>query len=63
MKEKEIFSREGVFVEFKEKEVELENGQRLKHRSEEPTKLWWELKEAIKGKKVRIVAYEVGEGE
>ncbi len=63
MRGKEIFSGEGVFVEFKEREVELENGHKLKHRSEEPTELWWKLKEAIKGKKVRIVAYEAGEGE
>jgi hypothetical protein len=60
---KEIFSGDGVFVEFEEREVELENGQKLKHRREEPTELWWKLKEAIKGKQVKIVAYEVGEDE
>jgi len=58
---REIFQANGVFVKYREKKVELENGQVLTHRSEEPTDLWWELKEAIKGKKVRIVAYELEE--
>ncbi|MCD6372832.1 MAG: hypothetical protein J7L37_04715 [Thermococcus sp.] len=58
---KEIFNAEGVFVKYREKTVELENGQVLKHRSEEPTELWWELKEAIKGKRVKIVVYELEE--
>ncbi|MDI3474990.1 MAG: hypothetical protein PWQ79_230 [Thermococcaceae archaeon] len=56
---KEIFRKDGVFVKYSEKKVKLENGQELTHRSEEPTTLWWELKEAIKGKKVRIIVYEV----
>jgi hypothetical protein len=61
MEMKEIFSGEGVFVEYKEKKVKLENGHELTHRSEEPTELWWRLKEAVKGKKVRIIAYELEE--
>jgi hypothetical protein len=61
MEMKEIFSGEGVFVEYKEKKVKLENGHELTHRSEEPTELWWRLKEAVKGKKVRIVVYELEE--
>lgn len=31
----------------------------LVHKEENPTRLWWELKEAIKGKRVKIVVYEV----
>jgi len=58
---REIFSSEGVFVKYEEKRVKLENGHELTHRSEEPTELWWKLKEAVKGKKVRIVVYEVEE--
>ncbi|ASJ01857.1 hypothetical protein A3L09_00565 [Thermococcus profundus] len=58
-----IFEGEGVFVKYEEKKVKLENGHELTHRSEEPTELWWRLKEAVKGKKVRIVAYEVEDGE
>ncbi|SEW09047.1 hypothetical protein [Thermococcus thioreducens] len=54
-----IFDMEGVFVKYREETVELENGHELTHRSEEPTELWWKLKEAIKGKRVRIVVYEV----
>ncbi|WP_456420744.1 hypothetical protein [Thermococcus sp.] len=56
---KEIFNGEGVFVRYTEKEVEIRPGDKLVHRAEEPTELWWELKEAIKGKKVRIIVYEV----
>ncbi len=56
---KEIFDMEGVFVRYREEKVELENGHELTHRSEEPTELWWKLKEAVKGKRVRIVVYEV----
>ncbi len=58
---RKTFEREGVFVKYWEKVVKLENGQTLRHRSEEPTELWWELKEAVKGKKVKIVVYEVEE--
>ncbi|NJE75600.1 hypothetical protein [Thermococcus sp. ES12] len=58
---KEIFNMEGVFVRYHEKKVRLENGDELVHRSEEPTELWWKLKEAIKGRKVRVVVYEVEE--
>lgn len=54
-----IFEMEGVFVRYEEKRVKLENGHEIVHRSEESTELWWKLKEAIKGKKVKIVAYEV----
>ena len=55
---KEIFNESGVFVKYEEKKVKMENGHELVHRSEEPTELWWKLKEAVKGKKVRIVVYE-----
>ncbi|WP_456452544.1 hypothetical protein [Thermococcus sp.] len=61
---KEIFRREGVFVEYEEKKVELDGrSDELIHRKETPTRLWWELKEAIKGKRVRIVVYELDGGE
>jgi len=58
---KEIFNESGVFVRYEEKKVKMENGHELTHRSEEPTELWWKLKEAIKGRKVRIVVYELEE--
>ncbi|WP_324735958.1 hypothetical protein VFC49_01930 [Thermococcus sp. SY098] len=58
---KEIFSKEGVFVEYKEKIVKLENGDMLIHTQESPTKLWWELKEVLKGKRVKVVVYEIEE--
>ncbi|NJE42459.1 MULTISPECIES: hypothetical protein [unclassified Thermococcus] len=58
---KEIFNAKGLFVKYTEKKVKLENGDELTHRSEEPTELWWKLKEAVKGKKVRIVVYEIEE--
>ncbi|AIU70059.1 hypothetical protein TEU_06805 [Thermococcus eurythermalis] len=58
---KELFSAEGVFIEYSEKEVEIRPGDKLVHRSETPTELWWKLKEAVKGKKVRVVVYEVEE--
>lgn len=60
---KEIFKADGVFVEYEEKKVKLENGHELMHRRENPTRLWWELKEAVKGKKVRVVVYELEESE
>jgi len=56
-----IFEMEGLFVRYEEKKVKLENGHELVHRSEKPTELWWRLKEAIKGKKVKLIAYEVEE--
>jgi hypothetical protein len=56
-----IFEMDGIFVRYGEKRVKLENGHELVHRSEEPTELWWKLKEAIKGKRVRIIVYEVEE--
>jgi len=56
-----VFEAEGVFVKYDERRVKLENGHELVHRSEEPTELWWKLKEAIKGRKVRIVVHEVEE--
>ncbi|WP_198300036.1 hypothetical protein [Thermococcus sp. P6] len=56
---RKVFDEEGVFVRYGEKKVRLENGHELTHRSEEPTELWWKLKEALKGKKVRVVVYEV----
>ncbi|WP_297069002.1 hypothetical protein [Thermococcus sp.] len=55
---KKIFEKYGLFVKYSEKKINLENGQELTHRSEEPTNLWWELKEVVKGKNVRIVVYE-----
>ena len=58
---KEICNKEGIFVKYKEKIIELENGDKLPHRQETPTELWWLLKETIKGKKVRIIAYEIEE--
>ncbi|NJE46321.1 hypothetical protein E3E35_02600 [Thermococcus sp. GR7] len=58
---KEIFNAKGLFVKYTEKKVKLENGDELTHRSEEPTELWWKLKEAVKGKKVRIIVYEIEE--
>lgn len=58
---KEIFNREGVFVEFEEKRVRLENGDEVIHKQERPTELWWKLKETIKGKKVRLIVYEIEE--
>jgi len=58
---REVFKKEGIFVEYEEKVVELENGDKLVHTQEKPTKLWWELKEALKGKKVRVVVYEIEE--
>ncbi|MEO2151560.1 MAG: hypothetical protein ABGW50_02770 [Thermococcus sp.] len=56
-----VFEAEGVFVRYSEKEVEIRPGDKLVHRSEEPTELWWKLKEAVKGRKVRVVVYEVEE--
>ncbi|WP_297469230.1 hypothetical protein [Thermococcus sp.] len=58
---KEIFNGEGVFVKYTEKEVKIRPGDKLVHRVEEPTELWWKLKETLKGKKVRVVVYEVEE--
>ncbi|MFA4647686.1 hypothetical protein P8X24_10660 [Pyrococcus kukulkanii] len=60
---KKIFEREGVFVEYKERRVETARNDVLVHREENPTRLWWELKEAIKGKRVKIVVYEVEESD
>ncbi|AFN03011.1 hypothetical protein PFDSM3638_01060 [Pyrococcus furiosus DSM 3638] len=56
---KKIFEKEGIFVNYKEKVVKTARDDVLIHREENPTRLWWELKEAIKGKKVKIVVYEV----
>ena len=58
---KGIFNREGVFVEFEEKRVRLENGDEVIHKQEHSTELWWELKETIKGKRVRLIVYEIEE--
>ena len=58
---REVFNKEGIFIKYKEKTTELENGDKLPHRQETPTELWWLLKETIKGKKVRIIAYEIEE--
>lgn len=58
---KEIYKNEGIFYEHKMEKVKLENGDEIIHKQERPTKLWWELKEAVKGKKVRIIVYEIGE--
>ncbi|NJE25353.1 hypothetical protein E3E22_01640 [Thermococcus sp. MV5] len=58
---REIFNREGIFIKFDKKVVKLENGDELVHKQERPTNLWWELKEVIKGKKIKIIVYELGE--
>jgi len=58
---KEIFDMNGTFVKYRERKVALLNGDELTHRSEEPTELWWKLKEAVKGRKVRIVVYSLEE--
>ncbi|AEC51787.1 hypothetical protein PNA2_0871 [Pyrococcus sp. NA2] len=60
---KVIFDKEGVFVEYKEKRVRTVRDDEIVHREENPTRLWWELKEAVKGKRVRIVVYEVESGD
>ncbi|WP_461863485.1 hypothetical protein [Thermococcus sp.] len=61
---KEIFRKDGVFIEYEKKKIKLDGrSDELIHRRESPTKLWWELREAIKGKKVRIIVYELTEGE
>ncbi len=61
---KKIFQKEGVFVMYETNKIKL-NGRNdeLVHKKESPTKLWWELKERIKGKRVKIVVYELDEGE
>ncbi len=58
---RKVFEAEGVFYRYEEKTVEIRGNDKLVHRQESPTELWWKLKEAIKGKRVRIVAYEVEE--
>ena len=55
---KKVFEAEGVFYKYEEKSVDLRDNDRLVHRQESPTELWWHLKEAIKGKRVKIVVYE-----
>ncbi|MCD6558299.1 hypothetical protein [Palaeococcus sp. (in: euryarchaeotes)] len=55
---KVIFDGEGIFVEYEEKTVKVGND-KLIHKKESYTRLWWKLKEAVKGKKVRIVVYEI----
>ncbi len=49
----------GKFIEYREKRVKLENGEEIVHRLEHPTELWWKLKEAVKGKKVKITVEEL----
>ncbi|AIF69548.1 hypothetical protein PAP_05740 [Palaeococcus pacificus DY20341] len=56
---RQIFTKEGVFVEYNEKAVEIREGDKIVHKKESPTKLWWELKEVVKGKKVKIVVYDL----
>jgi len=58
---RELFNGEGIFIRYSEREVKVRSNDKLVHRSEEPTELWWKLKEAVKGKKVRVVVYEVEE--
>ncbi|WP_048147172.1 hypothetical protein [Pyrococcus abyssi] len=60
---KVIFEKEGIFVEYKEKAVKTARNDVIVHKEENPTRLWWELKEAIKGKRVKIIVYEVEEGD
>ncbi|WP_048152140.1 hypothetical protein [Palaeococcus ferrophilus] len=59
---KELFNREGVFYEVKVERVKIRENDEIIHRQERPTELWWTLKEALKGKRVRVVVYEL-EGE
>lgn len=59
---REIFNKEGVFYTCKERKVKIREGYEIVHRVERPTELWLLLREALKGKKVKVVVYEV-EGE
>lgn len=59
---KELFNETGVFYEMKENRVKIRENDEIVHRHERPTELWWKLKDALKGKRVRVVVYEV-EGE
>ncbi|NPA47098.1 MAG: hypothetical protein GXO14_00455 [Thermococci archaeon] len=58
-----IVELKGEFVEYHEERVRLENGREIVHRFERPTELWWKLKEAVKGRKVRILVEDLGEEE
>jgi len=59
---KKVIELRGKFVEYREKRVKLNNGMEVVHKFEHPTDLWWKLKEAVKGKKVKITVEEM-EGE
>ncbi|AEH24977.1 hypothetical protein [Pyrococcus yayanosii] len=58
---RKVFEKEGIFIEYTENVVKTARNDEIIHRSESPTRLWWELKEAIKGKRVKIIVYEVDE--
>ncbi|WP_297490589.1 hypothetical protein [Thermococcus sp.] len=58
---RKIFDTKGVFYTFNESRVKIRENDELVRREEKPTELWWKLKEAVKGKKVRVVVYEVEE--
>lgn len=60
---KKVFEGEGMFVEYEEKKVKFENGYELIYRCENLIEFWWKLKEVIKGRKVKIVVYELEESE
>ena len=57
---KVIFDRKGVFIKYKEDKYKTPYGV-VPNRSEMYTKLWWELKEVIKGKDVRVIVLDNGE--
>lgn len=58
---RKVFDMKGVFYTFNESRVKIRENDELVRREEKPTELWWKLKEAVKGKKVRVVVYEVEE--
>ena len=57
---KKVFEAEGIFIEYEERPYKDGLGNVIPNKVERPTKLWWLLKEAIKGKNVRVVVYEGG---
>ncbi len=54
-----IFEGEGTFVVYRERRVRLANGREIVHKAEYPTDLWWKLKEAVKGRKVRVIVEDL----
>ncbi|WP_461865770.1 hypothetical protein [Thermococcus sp.] len=58
-----IFQKEGIFVRYEKNKIKLDGrNDVIVHKKESPTELWWELKESIKGKRVKIIVYELDEG-